>query len=285
MSSLEHFGLYTSSCDSHSKSSAVFSMTDHPSISASFTSPPFVFPTDIPNYGSAADKLKAILRIHDPSSEIVHNALHQVALSLPFHPTPQIISGHPWDSWGPQLRIDKHLNSTLNDALDNIGKPLSERETMYLRYLIQHPWGWSATPKQHRNASGFRYLYKLYPEAEGLRPVLDTIIWPEDAKYFPPSLGIDPHYSLILFTSESGYYFYRIDDLALFHAGNTLKEVFDGIKAYKYLNNEWDGPDPCADWFEPVEYFPHYRWDHDNSHWTLARVIPESSESINISMV
>ena len=34
------------------------------------------------------------------------------------------------------------------------------------------------TEIEHRNASGFRYLCKLYPEAEGLRPVLDTIIWP-----------------------------------------------------------------------------------------------------------
>ena len=33
-------------------------MTDPPSSSASFTSPPFVFPTDIPNCGLAADKLE-----------------------------------------------------------------------------------------------------------------------------------------------------------------------------------------------------------------------------------
>src|SRR5208282_5551632 len=116
---------------------------------------------------------------------------------------PQIISGHPWHWSFPRLRIDKHLNSTFNDALDNIGEPLSEREKMCLQYLIQHPWGWSATPKQHRNASGFRYLSKLYPEVKGLRPVLDNVVWPEDAQYFPPSLGLDPCYTLILFSSES----------------------------------------------------------------------------------
>ena len=189
-----------SSCDSDSESSTstAFSLTGRPASSVSSTSLPFAFPTNVPNYCSAAQELREILRVKDPSAEIVHNALQQLASSLPFHPTPQIISGHPWDRWGPQLRIDKHLNSTLNDALDNIGKPLSERERIYLQYLIQHPWGWSATPKQHQNSSGFRYLCKLYPEVEGLRPVLDTVVWPEDAKYFPPSLGIGPDYILIL---------------------------------------------------------------------------------------
>ena len=230
-----------------------------------------------------AGELEELLRsrLHDPSSEILQEALRQVALSLPFHPTPQIKWGHPLNWAIPHIRVDMHLNTTFSDALDNIGIPLPEREEMFLQYLIQHPWGWSATPKQHRNASGFRYLSKLYPEVQGLRPVLDNVVWPEDAQYFPPTLDIDCCYTLILFTSESGYYFYKMDDWAMWHAGNTLEEVFEGLKECKYLDNEWDAPDPCTDWAEPGEYFPHYKWDNGDPHWMLAWEIPEPPESMD----
>src|SRR5208282_4605419 len=106
------------------------------------------------------------------------------------------------------------------------------------------------------------------------RPVLDSVVWPEDAQYFPRSLDIDSCHILILFTSESGYYFYKMDDWTMWHAGNTLEDVFEGLKECKYLYNEWDAPDPCTNWFEPGEYFPHYKWDNGDSHWMLAWEIP-----------
>ena len=244
--------------------------------------PSFLFPTAVPKYCQVEQELEELLRsrLHDPSSQIVQDALHQVALSLPFHPTPQIKYGHPWNRPFAHVRVDMHLNATFRDALDNIAMPISDREKMFLHYLIQHIWGWSATPKQHRSASGFRYLSKVYPEVTGLRPVLDNVVWPEDAQYFPPSLGIDNSYVLVLFASESGYYF--MDDWGLYQAGNTLEEVFEGIKEYKYLNNEWDGPDPCTDWFDPEEFFPQYKWDIGDPHWILAGEIPEPPESLDL---
>src|SRR5208282_3890079 len=90
MSSLEHTVSNALDCDSDSESSLsmAFSATDRPSSSGSSTPPLFAFPTNIPSYGSAALELREILRVHDPSSEIVHDALLQVALSLPFHAMP-----------------------------------------------------------------------------------------------------------------------------------------------------------------------------------------------------
>jgi hypothetical protein len=219
--------------------------------------------------------------LYDPSSEIVQDALRQIALSLPFHPTPQIKCGYPLNWSIPQIRVDMHLNTTFNDALSNIGMPLSEREKMFLEHLIQHPWGWSATPKEHRNASGFRYLQRLYPGIKGLRPVLDNVVWPEDAQYFPRSMEIDGCHVLILFVSESGYHFYKMDHWSMLHAGNSLEEVFEGLKECKYLDDEWEGSGPCTDWFEPEEYFPQYKWDNEDPHWMLAREIPEPPELIH----
>ena len=168
----------SSDSDSESLVSTICSVASRPSTSASSTPPPFLFPSTVPKYCLVVRELEELLRsrLHDPSSEIAQDALRQVALSLPFHPTPQIKWGHPLNWPFPQIRVDMHLNTTFNDALDNIGMPLPEREEIFLQYLIQHPWGWSATPKQHRNASGFRYLSKLYPEVKGLRPVLDNVV-------------------------------------------------------------------------------------------------------------
>lgn len=176
-----------------------------------------------------------------------------------------------------------HLNAAWEDALDNIGTPVSDSEKKFLKYIIQHPWGWSTTPKQHRNANGFRYLNKLYPQLGGLRPILDNIVWPEEARYFPRSLGISDIYPMILFVSDSGYYFYK-NDLILYEAGNTLEGVFDGLKYCKYLGpygpdkTEWEGVDTCTDWFDPAKYFPNYKFGSEDPHWMLTREIPEPPE-------
>jgi hypothetical protein len=224
--------------------------TSHPSSSGSSISSTFIFPTTVPRYLDAINEISSLLRSNGHSSD-VQESLRQLAFSLPFHPTPQIISGPPLN-WGyAHVRVDKHLHSTFDDAVNNIGASISEREKSYLQYLIQHPCGWSATPKQHRNASGFRYLSKLYPQIRGLRPVLDDTVWPEEAKYFPSTMGISgPNW--ILFASVSGYYCYKFDYLTLFHAGSTLEEVFNGMRYFKYLgpggpeNDEWEGVEEQA---------------------------------------
>ena len=135
-------------------------------------------------------------------------------------------------------------------------------------------------PKCHRNTSGFRYLQKLYPQLHSLRPILDNGIWPEEAQYFPWILRPKLPFRIIL-TSDSGYYFHRMDKAVLYQAGNTLEEVFEGLKYCKYLgpaepnNDEWEGVDPCTNFFELSQYFPKYKFDQEKEHWVLRQEILE----------
>ena len=259
-------------------------LSSRPSSSASSIAP-FVFPTNVPSYFAAHRELENLLRTCKPTSEPVQAALQQLTLSLPFHPPPQIIAGTPLN-WPAAVRIEAHLNSNFEDALDNIGKTLSDHEKMFLQYIINHPWGWSATPKQHLNASGFRYLQKLYPQIQGLRPVLDNCTWPEEAQYTPRGLSPGPAFHILL-TSDSGYYFHRIDEAVLYEAGKTLEEVFEGLKYCKYMgpggpgNDQWEGVDTCTDFFEPSQYFPNYKFDREEAHWVLGWDIPEPPESMD----
>jgi hypothetical protein len=140
------YGSESDKASAHDETNRLPSSTSPPS-------EPFIFPKTIPNYCKAATTLETALREGSLDARAVDELLHQVSLSLPFHPTPQIIIGEPLYWRFPLLRVDMHLNATLEDALDNIGTPVSDSEK-FLKYIIQHPWGWSATPKQHRNANG-----------------------------------------------------------------------------------------------------------------------------------
>ena len=262
-----------------STASTPFPSSSRPSTAASsiISSPAFH-----PTYISASDKLEKLLRTCEPTSEPVQAALRELILTVPFLPPPQIITG----LWGyAALRVDSHLNSTLEDAVNNIGTPISDTEKTFLQYIIQHEWGWSATPKQHLTASGFRYLQKLYPQIHGLRPILDNCTWPEEAKYMPAGLEPGPAFHILL-ASDSGYYFHRMDEAMLYEAGKTLEEVFEGLKYRKYMgpggpmNDRWEGVDTCTDFFEPSQYFPNYEFDREEGIWKLGWEIPEPPESM-----
>ena len=103
---------------------------------------------------------------------------------------------------------------------------------------------------------------------------LDDGIWPEEAQYFPRGLLPGPSFHIVL-ASDSGYYFHRMDEAALYQVGNTLEEVFEGLKYCKYSgpagpnSDEWGGVDPCTDFFEPSQYFPNYKFDREKGHWVL----------------
>lgn len=178
------------------------------------------------------------------------------------------------------------MNSTLEDAVENIGGFISDSEKAFLQDIILHEWGWSATPKQHLNASGFCYLQKLYPQIHGLRPILDNCTWPEEAQCVPRGREPGPPFHILL-ASDSGYYFHRMDEAVLYEAGKTLEEVFEGLKYRKFMgpggpkNDEWEGVDTCTDFFEPSQYFPNYNFDREEGIWKLGWEIPEPPESMH----
>jgi hypothetical protein len=54
-------------------------------------------------------------------------------------------------------------------------------------------------PKPHHNASGFCYINNRYSHLGGLTPILDSMVWPEDAVYYPPEAPAGgPEYGYVL---------------------------------------------------------------------------------------
>jgi len=225
----------------------------------------------------------------DPSSPTVQDLLHQLQEKMPYHPPLRIVSGPPFNWPGALLRVDRHLKTTFEDALENLGLPLPPSEESFLRSLIQHPCGWSATPSQHQNASGFRYINKLFPQLHNsLEPVLDNGTWPEDAPYIPCGREPGPPiFALLISKSSSISRYYLLFDYDLFHAGNTLEEVFFGMRDFRYYGScekygfvPWEAEDPCSDYGNIEAYFPHYVHHPGHGNWCLAWEIPEPPDKI-----
>jgi hypothetical protein len=243
---------------------------------------PVVFPSPMVRVDSATRDLEAALKQNAASSEAVNQALQMLAQSLPFHPPPQVVDGGIWGLQTPKVRIDSHLNSTFDDACRNIGVPLCNRERYFLENLIQHHCGWSATPKQHLNAKGFEYVNRTYPYLGPLRPVLDSVVWPEDAPCMPPSFRPTlPSYMLLV--SDTGYFLYNYWASKLCKAGNTLEEVFYGMRDMKDIKypcyGGWNSLEKTKDL--PIfldQCFPRYNSDPEDGHWILREETQEIPE-------
>lgn len=238
------------------------------SVSSKSSSPLPSFPSTMPRAAYAYRNLKNLLLELPPDNENVQAALATLAASLPYHETPQIISGHPWDYEISFIRIDRHLFGDFENAVRNIPRDLSEREKMFLHFLIMHPCGWSPTPRYRHAANGFKCLNEVYSTVGPLYPVLDSVVWPEHAAHYP--LTLDPgDPDLILLASTDYYYMYKFDGNTLLKAGGTLEEVFYGMKADKHEywcpeDQGWESVEHNEDDPHPFDYFP-CLYEHDNS--------------------
>jgi hypothetical protein len=270
------------------------SSTSRPSSSASSSSssstPSASLPIvslDIPVYSLAYCALEAALTLAEPSSDMVQEALHTLTLSMPFFPPPQLIYGEPWglSSSCIKTQVACHRNSTFEDALANFPTPLSDlREQMFLRILLQHPCGWSATPSHHLLGPGFRWLNTIFHHLGGLHPILDAVIWPEDAVFLPTTYDPNGPDFLLLVSKARTYYIYNFWDSKLMEAGRNLEEVYNGMKEWKHNKltsmGGWEGVDNDVEEDEIDEYFPLYKHHEIDRHWVLEHKIPEPPESI-----
>lgn len=202
-----------------------------------------------------------------------------------FSPVPHV-EATPEGVWDiPTISIRTHMKSTLADAvmnIESIGWKLSSEDIDYLRLLLTHECGWSATSPERMNDHWMSFFKTSYPHVTGLVPILDTMTYPEEFKYLPDG-RIPPRANFFLLATPESYYVYDCSSTpadagyGLNRVGKTLKDVYIGMKEWKYCGNlGWNDPWEVED--EKVEldyreYFPIYDCDKDGMYRKYGRRI------------
>jgi hypothetical protein len=161
------------------------------------------------------------------------------------------------------------VSTTFEDAVENIkltGRDFSVSDEHWLRLLLLHWYGWSATKVKHANDGWVKFLRRLYGHLDGLMPILDSLTWPEDLVHYPT--GYYPREpSFFLLATPHYYYVFDFEGLTLFRAGNSLEEVYIGLKARKHQDAEelWPNEEWCRDAgdLDERDYFPVYEYFSD----------------------
>ena len=182
------------------------------------------------------------LQTHEISSTEVTTALKELRDFSPI-PLVETVPSEVWDYERPTLVIHTHLKSTFANAVSNIratGRTtFSLDDEKYLRFLLTHSCGWSATYPERMNDDWVKFFQNSYPHLKGLIPILDSLTYAEELGKLPDGLE-PPRPDFFLLATAESYYVYDFTDggCGLFRAGNTLEEVYIGMKEYKYLG--WD---------------------------------------------
>ena len=173
-----------------------------------------------------------------------------------------------------RIRVQTHIKSTLADAvslLQATGRALSPMDKKYLS-LLTNSCGWSATYPEHMNDPWVEFFCIQYPQLKGLTPILDSMIYPEELVDFSDgySLGVPDFF--LLATSDS-YFVYnaRDGDDGLRPAGTTLKDVYNGMKDWRWADSSDDPWDFVKEkeYIGPTEHFPHY-FRKENGNFEMA---------------
>ena len=194
------------------------------------------------DFQSRIFELDNLLSHHATSSAEVIAALNDLRA---FAPAPHVEIVEP-ELWGfLALVVQTHLKkSTFADAVSNLnaaGRTLSPEDENYLRLLLRHHCGWSATYPEHMNDAWVEFFRNNYPHIKGLVPILDSLTYPEELRSLPD--GMQPaRPEFFLLANAEYYYVYDFTDggCGLIRAGKTLKDVFIGMKECTYLGFGWD---------------------------------------------
>lgn len=183
------------------------------------------------------------------------------------------------------VSVQTHLKSTFKDAIKLLtatGRHLSASDEKYLQLLLTHVCGWSATYPEHNDDSWVKFFYARYPQLESLAPILDSMTYREELIDFPDDYSF-PEPRFFLLATADRYFIYDASDWTddqLYIAGETLEEVYTGLKdwrwAYSY-GSRWDVVEEEGDkYLDPDCYFVTYKRNINGTFGILgnAEVIP-----------
>jgi len=211
-------------------------------------------PDLLQHYPSTAEEVEAVIRI--------------IRELYPAIPTPKII--YPGGGWHLDKPVYVHKSHLIQEAenfetaLANVATKRmtvdSSEERIFLRHLLEHPFGWSATIPSHHNDAWVHYLRHVFTLPD-LTPVLDDMTWEEEVKLLPYGYGIGgPRY--LLFIDSAGYYFYAFEMDELWRARKSLEEVYLGIRERRWWvgsENPWERVQDNGEDYEHYDYFPVWR--------------------------
>ena len=220
---------------------------------------------DSQGFGKYLTRLYTVTSKHKSSSPEVISALDDLRAVYPV-PHVEVAEEGVWNY--SSVSVWTHLKSTFADAVANIeatGRTLSSDDKKYLQLLLTHSCGWSATYPERMNDHWANFFKISYAHLKGLVLILDPMTYEEELKDLPDGIHPNRAETFLLATPES-YYVYDCSetpagcDFGLSRAGNTLEEVYIGMKEWKFVglnDDDWDVEDEvvCLD---DKEYFPSY---------------------------
>ena len=215
---------------------------------------------------------QALLETQEETSDPVNLALKELNL---FPPQIQIIPKDVWpkDS-ANRICIQTHLKSTFADAvalLQGTGRDLSSSDERYLRLLLTHDCGWSATYPEHMTDHWVKFFNIRYPQLKEMVPILDSMTYREELSEFPMGFLFERPRFFLLATFDCFYIFDATDgEDGLRIAGKTLEEVYTGLRDWRWAEvseDPWDFVDE-EEYLNPIGYFPTY-YNEDNGNFGM----------------
>lgn len=196
-------------------------------------------------------------------------------------PAADIVGKEVWGWDTDRLVMRSHAKVDASQAVKNVessGRKLTPEEQEELYIIMSHSCWWSPTTPDHHDDSWMRYIRFVYPQLQGLQPVLDSLIWPDEIARYP--LGHPPLPPwLFLLSTSTRFYVFNFQDACMMDAGGTLQEVLDGMR-----RKRWHGKEMWPEVPEEVEedardYFPVYlNVPHTNEEHELMREVQELQE-------
>ena len=220
-----------------------------------------------PGFDNCISHIKHLLRTQDETSDAVTSALKELRSWSPLPPV-QVIPKGVWPKEpNCHVSVQTHLKSTFADAVNLLkatGRDLSAVDEKYLRLLLTHNCGWSATYPDHMDDSWVKFFHIRYPQLEGLMPILDSMTYQEELIDFPDDYNFrEPRF--FLFATSDRYFIWDASDWGqdgLFLAGDTLEDVYTGLKDWRWAESSkdmWDMVEDGGEYLDPGYYFVTYK--------------------------
>jgi hypothetical protein len=148
-----------------------------------------LFPQSTLLFDDRISHISHLLETHDETSNEVTSALKELETFYP-RPPVQLIPKGVWPKESTnRITVQTHLKSTFADAvnlLNATGRTLSPEDDKYLRLLLTHSCGWSATYPEQMNDPWWADFFPVrYPHLKGLVPILDSMTYLPELVEFP----------------------------------------------------------------------------------------------------